>query len=136
MLASIGSCAILDQCRESERVPCVVALALESTSRIGCDESETQHQQVVRSTRLFLDPRVAEQCVRTCGSRGPSPVRRRPKGVLNPLCWRQFGFCSLIEHPDSIVFSRLFKFCRDFMVSCEISSPCLQLLSQLGLREC
>ena len=32
---SVGSCATLDQCRESERVPPVAALALKSTSRIG-----------------------------------------------------------------------------------------------------
>ena len=32
---SIGSCATLEQSRESGRVPCVAALALESTSRIG-----------------------------------------------------------------------------------------------------
>ena len=41
MLASIGSCATLDWCRESDRVPCVAVRAVESTSRIGRDESES-----------------------------------------------------------------------------------------------
>ena len=45
----------------------------------------------------------------------------------------------VVKHPDSIVSSLQnvppIKFCRDFMVSCEISSPGLQLLSQLGSRE-
>ena len=45
----------------------------------------------------------------------------------------------VVKHPDSIVFSVQnvppIKFCRDFMVSCEISSPGLQLLSQLAPRE-
>ena len=33
--ASIGLCETLDQCRASERVPCVAAPALESTFRLG-----------------------------------------------------------------------------------------------------
>ena len=44
----------------------------------------------------------------------------------------------VVMHPDSIVFSLQnvppIKFCRDFMVSCERSSPGLQLLRQLGPR--
>ena len=44
----------------------------------------------------------------------------------------------VVKHPDSIVFSLQnvppIRFCRDFMVSCEIFSPGLQLLRQLGPR--
>ena len=44
----------------------------------------------------------------------------------------------VVKHPHSIVFSHQnvppIMFCRDFMVSCEISSPSLQLLSLLGPR--